>query len=102
MSFYRLITFISVISLCFIPKYSVNCFDSSQTLTKTFDNFIDEKDFKTILNTFNRRFISIKGCYNTQTAENPFCRVSYIWSNGEKYNKFINYCSKVNESINKT
>ena len=84
MSFHRLIVFVLFIEFYLLTNNSINCLNLSQTLTQTFDEFINEKDFETILGSFNGRFIIINNCFNKLIAENPFCRVSYYYNKGNK------------------
>ena len=66
------------IEFCLLtPK---KCHESSDALVQDFDEYIDQNDFQSILNTFNHRFATISNCYaenNNTLLDTSYCRVSY-------------------------
>ncbi len=71
-----------VLFLCFTAfkhfTYAIDLRNSSDSLTVTIGETIDETYFETLLKTFNNRFTILNNCYSDELVNNSYCQVRNI------------------------
>jgi hypothetical protein len=74
--------FYFVLFLCFTAfnhfTYGIDLRNSSDSLTETIGEIIDETYFETLLKTFNNRFTTLNNCYSDELVNNSYCQVRNI------------------------
>ncbi len=71
-----------VLFLCFTAfkhfTYAIDVKNSSDSLTETIGEIIDETYSETLLKTFNNRFTILNNCYSDESVNNSYCQVRNI------------------------